>query len=121
MKIQNLPIFMLGSFGHAGIDWTHSLLDNHSQILIMPAFSYFRTINKLEKINKINLKKFEDSNFAATTLIKLFCEDKAYDNKRRKFIFNDEQKNIFKKELEFFLPLCWSLCAAYNFYLPLFH
>jgi hypothetical protein len=116
MKIQNLPIFMLGSFGHAGIDWTHSLLDNHSQILIMPAFSYFRTINKLEKINKINLKKFEDSNFAATTLIKLFCEDKAYDNKRRKFIFNDEQKNIFKKELEFFFTNSQDILIKKIFY-----
>ena len=36
---------MLGSFGHAGIDWVHSLLDNHDEILIMPAFS-FRSIDR---------------------------------------------------------------------------
>ena len=31
------------SFGHCGIDWLHSLLDSHPQILIMPCFSYYRS------------------------------------------------------------------------------
>jgi len=31
------------TFGHCGIDWLHSLLDSHSQILIPPAFSFYRS------------------------------------------------------------------------------
>ena len=103
MNIKELPIFMLSSFGHAGVDWTHSLLDNHSQILIMPAFSFFRTIYKLEKINKIDLKKFENSKYASKILTDLFYKDAAYYNtKRRQFIFNKEQREIFQNELEVF-------------------
>ena len=55
--ISNLPVFMIGSFGHSGIDWIHSLLDSHSQILIMPAFSYFRTLEKIKREKKINIYK----------------------------------------------------------------
>jgi hypothetical protein len=103
MNIKELPIYMLSSFGHAGIDWTHSLLDNHSQILIMPAFSFFRTIYKLEKINKIDLKQFENSKYASKILTDLFYKDQAYNNtKRRQFIFNEEQREIFQNELEVF-------------------
>ena len=102
MNIKELPIYMLGSFGHSGIDWTHSLLDNHSQILIMPAFSFFRTIYKLEKIDKIDLKKFKNSRYASKILTDLFYNDKSFDTKRRKFLFNEEQKEIFQKELEIF-------------------
>ena len=103
MNIKELPIYMLSSFGHAGIDWTHSLLDNHNQILIMPAFSFFRTIYKLEKINKIDLKKFENSKYASKILTDLFYKDQAYYNtKRRQFIFNEQQREIFQNELEVF-------------------
>lgn len=31
------------NFGHCGIDWLHSLLDSHPQILIMPALSFYRS------------------------------------------------------------------------------
>ena len=44
---------MLSSFGHAGVDWIHSLLDSHKDILIMPAFSFFRTLHKIEKVNQL--------------------------------------------------------------------
>ena len=30
------------TFGHCGIDWMHSLLDSHKQILIIPALSFYR-------------------------------------------------------------------------------
>ena len=45
-EISNLPLVMYWFFCHAGIDWIHSLLDNHKEILIMPPFSFFRTIWK---------------------------------------------------------------------------
>ena len=31
------------SFGHCGIDWVHSLLDSHPEILILPEISFYRT------------------------------------------------------------------------------
>ena len=75
MILNKLPVYMLSSFGHAGVDWTHSLLDNHEEILIMPAFSFFRTLHKVEKVNKINLKLFKDSKFAAKVLTEMFNLD----------------------------------------------
>ena len=57
MMLEKLPIFVLQSAGHSGIDWTHSLLDSHSQVLIMPAFSFYRTIYEIEIRNSIDLKK----------------------------------------------------------------
>ena len=99
MKINSLPVFMLSSFGHAGIDWTHSLLDSHKDIIIMPAFSFFRTLYKIEKINKIKLNKLKDAKFAAKILTEMFFNDVSYRVKRRKFLFNDEQKKIFEKSI----------------------
>jgi len=42
MDIKEKKIFFLLSFGHCGIDWTHSLLTSHEKILILPAFSFYR-------------------------------------------------------------------------------
>ena len=58
MKIDDLPVYMLSSFGHAGIDWTHSLLDMHKDIIIMPAFSFFRTLHKIQKMVVKQLPKY---------------------------------------------------------------
>ena len=65
MKIDDLPVYMLSSFGHAGIDWTHSLLDMHKDIIIMPAFSFFRTLHKIQKINRIQIKNLSDPKYAS--------------------------------------------------------
>ena len=39
-------------FGHCGIDWLHSLLDSHEQILLMPEFSFYRSW-KLLQMDKV--------------------------------------------------------------------
>ena len=39
-------IYVLSSFGHSGIDWISSLLDNHPEILIIPSLSFFRNLEK---------------------------------------------------------------------------
>ena len=74
MNIKQLPVYTLSSFGHAGIDWTHSLLDSHKDILIMPAFSYFRTLNKLQRFNHVNLKKLNDPRVASEILGDIFLK-----------------------------------------------
>jgi hypothetical protein len=45
--ISRLPLHFLMTFGHCGIDWLHSLFDSHPQILIMPAFSFYRSWNAI--------------------------------------------------------------------------
>ncbi len=96
MILEKLPIFVLQSAAHSGIDWTHSLLDSHSQVLIMPAFSFYRTIYEIESRRSIDLKKknLED---ISEIFSELFLNDKIYQVKRRKFIYNEKEKEIFKK------------------------
>ena len=54
--LNNKPIYFLMGYGHCGIDWVHSLLDSHPQILIMPALSFFRCWNYLraDSINNVH-------------------------------------------------------------------
>jgi adenylylsulfate kinase len=42
-KAADLPVHFLMTFGHCGIDYLHSQLDSHEQILLMPAFSFYRS------------------------------------------------------------------------------
>ena len=48
--IEKKPIYFLNTFGHCGIDWLHSLLDSHNQILIMPALHSAAISTKLMKV-----------------------------------------------------------------------
>ncbi len=100
--ISNLPVFMIGSFGHSGIDWVHSLLDSHSQILIMPAFSYFRTLEKIKREKKINIYKTSNLEISKT-ISNMFYLDKAYQSSERKFLNNKIDKNNFELYLQQYL------------------
>jgi hypothetical protein len=46
--IDTLPLTFLMGFGHCGIDWVHSLLNSHDQILITPVISFFRSWKVLD-------------------------------------------------------------------------
>jgi hypothetical protein len=96
--LEKLPIFVLQSAGHSGIDWTHSLLDSHTQVLIMPAFSFYRTIYEIEIRNSIDLKKKNLSQISEI-FSDIFLNNKIYKVKRRQFIHNKSEKEIFKKKL----------------------
>jgi len=98
MILEKLPIYVLQSAGHSGIDWTHSLLDSHSQVLIMPAFSFFRTIYEIETRRSIDLKKVTLDDISKI-FSDMFLNDKIYQVKRRKFIYDENEKEIFKKNL----------------------
>jgi len=47
-KTADLPVHFLMTFGHCGIDYLHSQLDSHEQILLMPAFSFYRSWKMIE-------------------------------------------------------------------------
>tara|TARA_Y100000816_G_scaffold292087_1_gene285766 strand:- start:2234 stop:2962 length:729 start_codon:yes stop_codon:yes gene_type:complete len=92
-SLSELPIYTLSTYGHNGLDWLHSLIDGHSKIIIMPAFSFFRTI-KLCKIrnnqsDKEIVHKFMD----------IIIKHKSYQVRRRKFLFNKNQSERFKNNL----------------------
>ena len=93
--ITKLPVVMLGSFGHAGIDWVHSLLDSHPEILIMPAFSFFRTLERIKRGNKLDINNSKNIEIAKT-FSNTFFYDKSYQLKRRQFIISEIQKRLSK-------------------------
>lgn len=53
-QIKKLPLTFLMTFGHCGIDWVHSLLDSHQQILLTPALSFYRCWKMLKLSNVKN-------------------------------------------------------------------
>ena len=57
-KIKDTQICALSSFGHNGLDWIHSLIDNHPEVLIMPAFSFYRTLDLFELKHGYRVEKF---------------------------------------------------------------
>ena len=42
--IKKIPVVVISTFGHCGIDWLHSLIDSHKEVLIIPPLSFFRNI-----------------------------------------------------------------------------
>ena len=107
--IEKLPVSVLSTFGHNGVDWTHSLLDSHPNILIMPAFSFFRSLKRFEGFHKsfeINKnKKFDLAKmhiFARLFAIYL-STDKSFKTKRRNFFFKKSDVSLFETNLLFAL------------------
>ena len=80
------------SFGHCGIDWLHSLLDSHPQILIMPCFSFYRTwkllnldtVNNNKEMHKIWVNHFNS---------------RAMQGKDTKQFYNEEETKRFSYKL----------------------
>ena len=98
-KILNLPILVISSNAHNGLDWVHSLLDGHKQIVILPAFSYFRFLIR----EKINFKLFKKKKKLIRLISNTLYKKDSYNVPRRKFFTNTKEKNLFSKFLtEFF-------------------
>jgi len=103
-SLRNKPLFVLTTFGHNGVDWLHSLLDSHKDIVLMPAFSFFRTFQRFKiYIKSKNQSIFMSKKNLSISLTEYFTTHPAYKTKRRRFIFTNRQKNFFRKELEFSL------------------
>ena len=99
--ISKIPLVTLSSFAHAGIDWMHSLLDNHPEILIMPAFSFFRTLERIKRGNKFDINNSKNTE-TAKIFSNTFLYDISYQVKRRKFIKDEvEMKNFENYLLEY--------------------
>ena len=98
-KFEKIYFCILSTYGHCGLDWVTSLLDNHEEILIMPSFSYFRCFYYIKTWNKkfnlsdnnINNKKIVNE------FVRLFKKDKRQQNQRRKFLFSKSNLKSLKK------------------------
>ena len=89
-------IVFLMSFGHCGIDWLHSLLDSHPQILIMPSSSFYRTWKLL------NLDSVQSVNEMHNCWINHFNSKKMQGIDTKQF-YSSNEIEIFSKKLLFFL------------------
>ena len=103
-KLKNISLTVLTTFGHNGLDWMHSLLDSHSELLIMPAFSFFRTVDRIKLHNKnINFDKKNSINQISELFANMFLKDNRNKTQRRNFISTKIKKAEFKKYLIFWL------------------
>ena len=82
------PLTFLLSFGHSGIDWLHSLLDSHPQILILPAIDYYLAWKLLEADKITN----------STDMINLWCNyinSPEMQGKDTKLFYSEEEFDAF--------------------------
>ncbi len=109
-SLKNKKICVISTFGHNGIDWLHSLIDSHPDVLIMPGFSFYRTIDKIQTILNVKSLSKLSSELLASTFVKLFFEDPGYQVVRRKFINNKDERDRFKDSLMHYLSVSEADC-----------
>ena len=86
-KFESLPITILSSYGHNGLDWVHSLLDSHPEILLMPAFSFYRTLDFFKLKHGDAFERYNDKQIS-TKLSSFLYRDESYQVVRRKFLIS---------------------------------
>ena len=95
LKHRLLPVIVLSTSGHNGVDWMHSLLDSHKQILLLPAFSFFRTILRLkEALGVGNLAAVPGTKIIAVLVDILLSP--AYQGDRRRLFGNKDEARFFE-------------------------
>ncbi len=102
-KFHSLPVTILSSFGHNGLDWLHSLLDGHSQIVLMPAYSFYRTLDFYKRSKGESLLKVSDPKTIARKFTKFIVNDGSYNVVRRKFLHNGLETASFEGFLSDYL------------------
>ena len=100
-EIKNLPVVVISAFGHSGLDWLHSLIDSHKEVLIMPQLSFFRTIDYLKRIKKIHLSDSLNSKKITNIISKELFKKRA--NKSANILNKFQSKLTFKKYINKFL------------------
>jgi len=97
-NLKKLKVYILTAHSHNGLDWVHSLFDSHKEILILPGFSFMRTIKKF----RIDLPNFDNLKIAHY-LSTIFYKQKGYKLPRRNFIKTLKQKKFFENKMLFYL------------------
>ena len=102
-RFESLPVTVISSFGHNGLDWVHSLLDGHPDIVLMPAYSFFRTLEFFKIKFGCDLKGLTDPKEISKKLSEFLYTDPSYKVVRRQFLHNADQARVFEDSLRFFL------------------
>lgn len=99
--LEKMDKCILSSYGHCGLDWTTTLLDNHKEILIMPAFSFFRCFYYIKTFNKkFDVENKDISNKEISKeFSRLFKKDPRQNNQKRKFLFKKKDFDAFETYL----------------------
>lgn len=92
MTLNADKLCFLMSFGHCGIDWLHSLLDSHPQLLTPPAFSPYRNWKLL---NAKKIKTAEDMH----CLWFDYLTGPEMQGKDSKFFYSESEAELFNKRL----------------------
>lgn len=89
--IRKKKIVFLSTFLHSGLDWVHSLLDSHPEILITPALSFYRCWIKF------GFKKFENSTEVYNKFYKYIKNNIGPEckNEQKKFLNTQEELDNF--------------------------
>ena len=98
-NINNKKICVISTFGHCGIDWLHSLIDSHRNILIMPGFSFFRTVETLQDVLDVQSLDNVSIELLCNELTDLVYKGVAYQVIRRKFINNKQDSVEYRDHL----------------------
>jgi len=93
-NIKNRPLYFLISFGHCGIDWIHSLFDSHPQILITPAFSFYKSWKVLDA------HKISSTLEMHSLWMNYFLKHPDMLSKENRLFGNEEQYNFFSERLK---------------------
>ena len=104
-QLLSLRPYILTTYGHCGLDWMTSLLDNHKQILIMPSFSFFRCLYYIKTWDKnfsLDNQNIKDDEIVKN-FTRLFSKDIRQLRQRRRFLFTKKHYILFKKYLSFWL------------------
>jgi hypothetical protein len=97
-NIKKIQVAVISTFGHCGIDWLHSLIDSHKQVLIIPSLSFFRRLDRLERRNKIYLDNDSNEKFILENITKLIFKNELSNKSIRHVILKKNQKkSTFKK------------------------
>ena len=96
--LEKKKLIVLSTFGHCGIDWLHSLLDNHKQILIIPSLSFYRRSEILKKKYKV---KKNNKNLYVSKFLNLILK-KNY-TKRLGILKSSQNKILYKKYVFYYL------------------
>lgn len=96
-NISDLKVYILGCFGRSGINFFHSKLDGHPEVLIMPDLSFFRSLYGY-KNSKFYNKKYEENKkkFSISFINYLYITRK--NNLEAEFLFSLKDKKKFIKK-----------------------
>ena len=114
-NIYQIPIVTISTYGHCGIDWLHTLIDSHKQVLIFPPMSFFRKFYVLKK-KKIYLDKILDSRKIVDIFINNFLSLKknhVFLDKTNKKVFTNYMIDFLVSENIF--PIEKKLCCAAHY------